>query len=158
MKTSKPDLFSQSIPQWSLVTVVLLVLAHCGAVAQPAPHHFRGIACAPDGVVTLSLDGSVSNLIPGLTGTISNQFIQAFDLYPVEASSNLVDWTRLATLLRTNNDPNPLLLQDLEATSCNHRFYRTVTNHLITLFPEPSGPYAVGVLDRVMVDPARTNL
>ncbi len=32
------------------------------------------------------------------------------------------------------------------------------TNHLLTPFPKPSGPFAVGTVDRVMVDPARTNL
>ncbi|MBM3883234.1 MAG: hypothetical protein FJ387_26570 [Verrucomicrobia bacterium] len=136
----------------------LLLLLCPNVIAQPLPHHFSGLARAPDGIVTLSLDGSESNLIPGLTGTISNQFMQMFDIYLVEASTNLADWTRLATLLRTNNDPTPLLFQDADATNFSRRFYRLATNHLITMFPKPSGPFAVGTLDRVMVDPARTNL
>src|SRR5437016_8778363 len=78
--------------------------------AQPVPHHFSGITALPDKTL-LSLDGSVSNMF-NLTTTISNQFMQMFDLYVVEASTNLADWTRLAVLLRTNNNPNPLLFQD----------------------------------------------
>ncbi len=80
-----------------------------------------------------------------------------FDLYIVEASTNLADWTWLAMLLRTNSDPNPLLFQDTNAPGLGHRFYRTPTNHLITSFLKPSGPFAVGTFDRVMIDPTRTN-
>ena len=123
---------------------------------QPAPHHFTGLTVLPDQTVTLSLDGSVSNMF-NLTGTISNQFQQMFDLYLVEASTNLLDWTRLALLLRTNNDPNPLLFHDTNAASFSQRFYRTSTNHLLTALPKPSGPFTVGTVDRVMTDPARTN-
>ncbi|HOW65730.1 MAG TPA: hypothetical protein P5186_23745 [Candidatus Paceibacterota bacterium] len=124
--------------------------------AQPVPHHFSGIAPSPDRTVALSQDGSVSNMF-NLTGTISNQFMQMFDLYAVEASTNLMDWSPLALLLRTNNNPNPLIVQDTNATGLNQRFYRTFTNHLLTAFPKPSGPFAVGTVDRVMIDPERTN-
>ncbi|MBM3882928.1 MAG: hypothetical protein FJ387_24935 [Verrucomicrobia bacterium] len=75
----------------------------------------------------------------------------------VEASTNLANWTPLATLLRTNDDPDPLLFQDTNAAGLSQRFYRTSTNHLLTAFPKPSGPFAVGTVDRVMLDPARTN-
>jgi predicted dienelactone hydrolase len=37
------------------------------------------------------------------------------------------------------------------------RFYRTFTNHLITAFPKPTGPFAIGTFSRVIADPARTN-
>jgi dienelactone hydrolase len=125
--------------------------------AQPVPHHFDGIATLPDRTITLSLGGSVSNMF-NLSGTISNQFIQMFDLYAVEASTNLMDWKPLALLLRTNNDLNPLIVQDTDAAGLSQRFYRAITNHLLTAFPKPSGLFAVGTVDRVMVDPARTNL
>ncbi|HNQ89145.1 MAG TPA: hypothetical protein PKM73_11065 [Verrucomicrobiota bacterium] len=124
--------------------------------AQPLPHQFTGIDVAPDRSVTLSLDGSSSNLVPGLSGAILSQFNQMVDLYIVEASANLTDWTRLALLRRTNNDSSPLLFRDSESSELPHRFYRTLTNHLITSFPVPSGPFAVGTCDRVMVDPSRT--
>jgi dienelactone hydrolase len=141
-----------------LVLKTLLLLATGASLcAQPVPHHFSGISRLADGTVALSLDGSVSKMF-NLTGTISNQFMQMFDLYPVEASTNLKDWTPLAMLLRTNNNPSPLIVVDTNAPGLPQRFYRTFTNHLLTAFPKPTGPFAVGTVDRVMMDPARTNL
>jgi hypothetical protein len=141
------------------VTLLLglrLVIPDAGCDAAQ-PHHFDRIAVAPDQTVTMSLDGNVANLIPGLSGTLQSLLNQMFDLYLVEASTNLTDWTRLATLPRTNNNPGPLSYQDTEAPNHAHRFYRTLTNHLITSFPKPTGPFTVGTLDRVMVDLNRTN-
>src|SRR5207244_200024 len=34
---------------------------------------------------------------------------------------------------------------------------RIFTNHLITPFPKPTGPYAVGTFSRLATDPSRTN-
>lgn len=140
-----------------LVLRLGLLLLVSNVSAQPVAHHFSGIAVLPDKTVTLRLDGSVANMF-SLTGTISNQFMQMFDMYAVEDSANLVDWARLASLLRTNSDPNPLQFHDTNAADGNRRFYRTFTNHLLTALPKPSGPFAVGTVDRVMKDPARTNL
>ncbi len=81
----------------------LLVLARLEVAAQPIPHHFSGLEVLPDQTVALSLDGSVSNMF-SLPATISNQFMQMFDLYLVDTSTNLADWTPLARLLRTNNN------------------------------------------------------
>ena len=64
--------------------------------AQPVPHHFTGISVSLDKAVTLSFDGSASNML-SLTGTISNQFGQLFDLYAVEASTNLTEWIVVST-------------------------------------------------------------
>ncbi|MCI0536532.1 MAG: hypothetical protein L0Z50_15035 [Verrucomicrobiales bacterium] len=125
--------------------------------AQPVPHHISGISRLPYKTISLSLAGSVSNLF-NVTGAVSNRFMQAFDLYPIEASSDLVNWTRLGLLLRTNSDPNPVAFVDADASGSSLGFYRTFTNHLITFFPKPTGPFAVGAIDRVMIDPARTNL
>jgi dienelactone hydrolase len=135
----------------------LLLPAHPTLSAQPVPHHFSSITVSLDQTATLSLDGSVAGMF-NLTGTISNQFMQMFDLYPVEASTSLTEWTCLALLLRTNNDPNPLHFDDTNAAALSQRFYRIPTNHLLTASPKPSGPFAVGRVDRVMLDPARTNL
>ena len=39
------------------------------------------------------------------------------------------------------------------------RFYCTYTNQFLTFYPAPTGPFPVGTVDRVMIDPARgTNL
>jgi hypothetical protein len=143
--------------RWTTLVLGLRLATLSAGGGQPVPHHFGGIAVAPDLTATLSLNGSVSNLIPGLTGTSSYEFMQMFDLYIVEASTNLADWTRLAMLLRTNNDPNPLLFHDTNAPGLSRRFYHTPTNHLITSFFKPSGPFAVGTFDRVTIDPTRTN-
>lgn len=158
-KQAKPSHASTLCVHASLRSVLLTLLLSAGAhlSAQPMPHQFSGITALPDETVSLTLDGSVSNMF-NLTGTISNQFMQMFDLYPVEVSSNLLDWTPLAMLLRTNTDPNPLPFQDTNAAGFDKRFYRTPTNHLLTASLMPTGPYAVGTVDRVMVDPARTNL
>ncbi len=139
-----------------LILLGLLLTVPPNLWAQPVPHHFSGITALPDKTIALSLDGSVSNMF-NLSGTISNQFWQMFDLYTVEASAELTDWRPLASLLRTNNNSNPLIVQDTNAAGLGQGFYRTFTNHLLTAFPKPSGPFAVGTVDRVMIDPARTN-
>ena len=136
----------------SILLTCLIALVGLGAsLAQPT-----GISAAPDKTVTLSLHGSVSNLF-NVTGTVRAQFMQMFDRYVVEASTNLTDWTRLATLLRTNSDPNPLLFQHTNAAGFERLFYRTYTNHLITGFPKPSGPFAVGTVSKILSDPSRSN-
>ncbi|MCI0542099.1 MAG: hypothetical protein L0Z50_43465, partial [Verrucomicrobiales bacterium] len=160
--TSQSDLLGRGTrTAWrGLISACVMLCLAAGSkpelCAQPMRHHFSGVAVLPDQIVTLTLDGSVSNMF-NLTGTISNQFMQMFDLYPVDASTNLLDWTRLAVPLRTNNNPNPLLFQDTNAAGLDRRFYRTPTNHLLTAFPKPTGPFAVGTIDRVMIDPTRTN-
>ena len=136
---------------------VLLSTTPGSICAQPVAHHFDSITALPDQTIKLSLDGCVSNMF-NLTGTVRNQFMQMFDLYLVEVSSNLDDWTPLAMPLRTNSNPSQLTVDDTNALGLHQRFYRTVTNHLLTAFPKPSGPFTVGTVDRVMIDPARTNL
>src|SRR5688572_20532003 len=114
-------------------TVVITNLA--GAVTSqvarlvfPGPHGFSGITGLEDGRSLLSL-----------TGGVATRFWPYFDLYPVEASTNLMDWTPLVWLLRTNQPPNDLFYVDLEARALNERFYRTFTNHLVTPELPPTG-------------------
>ena len=134
-------------------TVVVTNLA--GAVTSdvatlifPGPHNFSGAG------ITSSEDGRI---LLNLTGGVAARFWPYFDVYPLEASTNLTDWTHLAWLLRTNQPPNDLLYVDSEAHALNQRFYRTFTNHLITPELPPTGPYAVGTTTRVVTDPSRTN-
>jgi dienelactone hydrolase len=114
--------------------------------AQSVSHHFTSIAKLPDNAVTLSLGGSVSNL-----------FASFYDLYVIEASPNLTNWMPLAILVRTNAQANTLLLTDTNAAQLDRRFYRIFTNHLITPFPKPTGPYAVGTFSRLVTDPSQTD-
>lgn len=136
--------------------LALLLPLGPNSLAQPIPHHFSAITVASEKSVALSLDGSVSNLL-NVTDSIRAQFMQMLDLYIVEASTNLADWTRLAMLSRTNNDPAPLLFQDTNAASLKHRFYRTFTNNFVTGFPKPSGPFTVGTVSLILTDSSRSN-
>jgi dienelactone hydrolase len=111
------------------------------------PHWISSIELLPDRSVQLTFAGG-----------LHTRFHDYFDLYPIEVSSNLVDWTPLVTLLRTNADTNVLTCTDWETTNHATRFYRTPTNHLLTpFFLKPSGPYPVGVVSRLLTDPARRN-
>jgi len=109
-------------------------------------HRFDGVAVLPDGAVQLTLGGGVHR-----------RFTNYFDLYPIEVSSNLVDWAPLVTLQRTNSSTNALVYTDAEAGTASQRFYRTVTNHLITPVTQPTGPFPVGVVSRMLTDPSRRN-
>jgi dienelactone hydrolase len=111
-----------------------------------AAHRFDRIAMLPDQSVQLTLGGGVHK-----------RFKDYFDLYPIEVSTNLVDWTPLVTLQRTNSSTNAFTYTDSQAGTSDMRFYRTVTNNLITPLRKPTGPFAVGVISRLLTDPTRRN-
>jgi poly(3-hydroxybutyrate) depolymerase len=111
------------------------------------PHGFEAVRVQPDRSVELSL-----------CGCVNQRFSNYFDLYPIEVSSNLVDWTPLVTLQRTNASTAPLAYTDTEAANLDTRFYRTPRTNLITPFVfKPTGPFPVGVTARVLTDPSRRN-
>ncbi len=56
-----------------------------------APHSLSGIQAEPDGSVSLTFKGETTAL-----------FAPYYDLYPLEASTDLVNWAPLVTLQRTN--------------------------------------------------------
>jgi hypothetical protein len=109
-------------------------------------HRIDRITANPDHTISLSLAG----LVPSL-------FAPYYDIYLLEASTNLVDWSPLAMLQRTNDSTDALNYLDADATNFDQRFYRTLTNILVTPFPKPSGPYPVGTVSRLLTDPSRTN-
>lgn len=115
-------------------------------VTNTHPHRFEQIAVAPDQKILLSMLGGADQ-----------HFKDYFDLYPVEVSANLVDWTPLSTLLRTNTSTNVFTYTDTTATNFGLRFYRTPTNELITPWAKPTGPFAVGEVTRLLEDPTRRN-
>ncbi len=142
--------------------VLVVVLAAGGPPfltlrAQPVPHHFDRIQALPDRTIMLTLDGSISGMFTNLAPAVSNTIRPMVDLYPVDGSANLRDWTRLSVLVRTNSDLNPPLFHDTSVAASSQRFYRTPTNQLLTGFPAPGGPFAVGTFSRVLTDPLRTN-
>jgi dienelactone hydrolase len=92
-----------------------------------------------------------------LTGRVTTLFRPYFDLFPIDSSDDLATWRRQAILLRTNTSINPLVYYDTEAAHSLARFYRTVTNLLITPNVNPTGPYSVGRISLLLSDPSRTN-
>jgi len=111
-----------------------------------APHSLSGIQAEPGGSVTLSFAGETTA-----------PFAPYYDLYPLEASTNLVDWAPLATLQRSNTALNTLQFLDTNAPMFNQRFYRTPTNQLATPDPQPSGPYPVGTFSMLLTNINRNN-
>jgi dienelactone hydrolase len=109
-------------------------------------HQFDRINPLPDHTVALQLSGSVP--------APANPY---FDLYLIEASPDLADWTPLVSLLRTNTSTSVLMYIDQAPDTLPQRFYRMATNSLITPFPEPTGPFSVGTFVRQLTDASRTN-
>ncbi len=116
------------------------------------PHRFDGVRVFPDGSVTLTLGGGFT---PGLS--LSNRFVPYLDLYPIEVSSNLVDWAPLTLLVRTNSATNALVYTDASGVGNPQRFYRVATRTFITPNQPPTGLYRVGRIDRWLTDPTRRN-
>jgi hypothetical protein len=102
--------------------------------------------------ITASLDGNVSL---NLAGVAPSPFAPYYDIFPLEVSTNLLDWSPLAMLQRVNDSTDAVGYRDTGARNLNQRFYRTPTNFLTTPFPKPSGPYPVGTLSRLLTDPSR---
>ncbi len=112
----------------------------------PTPHSLSGIQVQSDGSARLAFIGETT--LP---------FAPYYELYPLEASTNLVNWAPLATLQRTNTALDTLRFVDTNAPGFSQRFYRTPTNQLATPDPQPTGPYSVGTFSMVMIDPSRRN-
>ena len=93
----------------------------------------------------------------GLAGEVNGPIGPYYDLYPLEVSSNLVDWSPLVTLRRTNAALAQLNFVDSEAARFHSRFYRMPTNHFATYLPAPTGPFPIGVTSRLLTDASRPN-
>jgi dienelactone hydrolase len=111
-----------------------------------APHSFGGVQAQPGGSMSL-----------GLEGETTASFARYYDLYPLESSTNLVNWAPLATVQRTNGALDTLRFLDADAPQFSQRFYRTPTNQLATPDPRPTGPYPIGTFSMLLTDPSRTN-
>jgi hypothetical protein len=112
--------------------VLTLSLTAIAQTPSPSFHHVSAIHSTAEGSVLLRL-----------TGTPSVPLQRLYDLFPIEASANLIDWQPLATVLRTNVT-NEVVFADADAKNLPARFYRTSTNHFATAFLSPTGPYPVG--------------
>jgi uncharacterized repeat protein (TIGR03803 family) len=111
-----------------------------------APHNLVGIQAESSGSMSLAFAGATSAL-----------FAPYYDMYPLETSSNLVDWAPLAMLQYTNAALGALSFLDTNAPDFNLRFYRTPTNQLPTPDPKPTGPYPVGTFSLLLTNTNRGN-
>lgn len=111
-----------------------------------ARHKLNGIQVEPGRSVGLNFAGETAA-----------SFAPYYDLYPLEASSNLVDWAPLATLQRSNTALDTLGFLDTNASQFGQRFYRTPTNQLATPDPQPTGPYAIGTFSMLLTNVNRNN-
>jgi predicted dienelactone hydrolase len=143
MKHASPTKSHYFLPGIPFVWLVLS-LGHLEVAAQP--HSCRSVAVQPGGPATVTLAGKAPSAFRAYS-----------ELYPLEASTNLADWLLVASLQHTSSPLASLTFVDTNASEFNRRFYRTPSNVLVTPFPKPSGPFAVGTFSRVISDPARTN-
>jgi dienelactone hydrolase len=113
---------------------------------QGEQHRMAAINLLPDRTVSLELAGSPPA-----------QFRSYFDIYLLEASSNLINWVPLPALLRTNSSANLPLYVEAEAFGYPTRFYRTFASDLPTPLPKPTGPYVTGTTSLLLTDSSRTH-
>lgn len=135
----------------------------CESYAGVATWVFEGVLQLPKPVTLPShrisaisyRSGEVASLaLGGATPPAALQ--KYFDLYPLEASEDLKVWEPIATIVRTNVT-NEIVYVDADMAAHRMRFYRTPTNQFSTPFLAPTGPFAVGTLERTLADPTRTN-
>jgi dienelactone hydrolase len=144
----KPQIIDKirTTPAIRVLAIVLWCTTIQSRAQAPLAHSFAHIAVLPDGAASLTLTGHVSAIL-----------WQYFDIYPLEASSDLVNWKPLATLVRSNASRDALVYSDIKAVNLTDRFYRTFTNQFVTALTKPTGPYPVGRVNRLVTDPSRTN-
>jgi Immunoglobulin I-set domain/Platelet-activating factor acetylhydrolase, isoform II len=112
---------------------------------MPAPHNLN---------ITQPQTGD--GVLLSFSGGTSPTFAPYFDIFPLETSTNLVDWTPLAVLERTNSALlDGVQFPDSEAPKFQNRFYRTPTNTLPTFDIQPTGPHAVGTFSLLLTNNLR---
>jgi len=132
---------------FSTAAAIAFLATTFDSLAQaPLPHSFAGITVLSDGTTSLTL-----------TGRVASALRPYFDIYPLDASSDLVTWQPLATLIRSNASTEALTYSDPEAAHFPSRFYRTFKSQFVTPLAKPAGPYAVGRVYRLVTDLSRTN-
>jgi uncharacterized repeat protein (TIGR03803 family) len=151
--SSRLSLANPQPAQWGYYSVIVSNASGCvtSQVAElkvfvAAPHSMSGIQVESNGSVSLSLAGETTA-----------PFGPYYDLYPLEASTNLVDWAPLATVQGTNEALDTLSFLDTNAPEFSQRFYLTPSNSLPTPDPQPTGPHPVGTFSMLLTDPSRTN-
>lgn len=134
-----------------LQTAIFALTLGAGAMevrAQVQPHSF-GLPERENDTIAFPLQGNTPLSVRPF-----------FDIYPIQTSTNLSDWQTEVLLIRTNASTNTPVLavhRPVRRLGAQPAFYRTPTNHFVTPLPQPTGPYAVGVFDRLLTDTSRSN-
>lgn len=110
------------------------------------PHDFDQLRVASDGGLSISLRGKAHS-----------RFNDFLNLFPLEQSSDLGRWSALGMPFRTNRSVAPLTFVGSIPRGMASGFFRTPTRQFLTPTAPPTGPYAVGRLDRWLTDPSRRN-
>lgn len=121
-------------------------------ITEMRPHRLECVRQPADGTVVLKLTGGFAS---GLG--LSNRFRPYFDVFPIETSSNLVDWSPWRSVVRTNASGAETVVKDAEVPNFGQRYYRTPSNNFVSPLRAPTGPYRVGYTDRVLQDDTRRN-
>jgi dienelactone hydrolase len=130
-----------------LIQLLVAMLALSALPSQAAAEHvISHLSRQNDGEVTLELMGAAPVA-----------YRNYYDLFPLEISNDLTQWTPWMTLLRTNRLTDAIIAVDDTASGLEKRFYRTPTNLLITPIPRPTGAYTVGTVCRLFTDPSSSN-
>jgi len=92
-----------------------------------------------------------------INSQLSPLYANTFDVFWIDASQNLDDWTRLGFVAKRNNTTEAVSFLDATARTHTQSFYRIPSRSCIAPVPPPSGPYAVGVSQRILTDNSRRN-
>ena len=92
-----------------------------------------------------------------LRGQAHARFNDYFNLFPLEQSSDLGSWSALGMLVRTNLSAVPTAYVGSIPPGAASGFFRTPTRQFLTPSAPPTGPHAVGRMDRWLIDPTRRN-
>jgi dienelactone hydrolase len=108
------------------------------------PARFEAVTALPDGGLRLTTVGRVPSL-----------FAKYHDLYRAETSVDLAHWSPWLTLLATNNATSAPSFVDAHMASQPMRYYRLSSQHGLTPYGRPPGPFPVGVVSRMVHDPSQ---
>lgn len=133
---------SSGIQLGALSMVTVTIVDATGMEAR----RFNGIHRQKDGSLRLELSGS-----------FSQRFLTHYSLFQIESSTDLKTWNCLPLMGHPNRSTNAPFLMLTNGAMAGGQFYRLMASPLITPLPPPTGPHAVGVTKRLMLDPNRRN-
>ncbi|MEW6157846.1 MAG: Calx-beta domain-containing protein, partial [Verrucomicrobiota bacterium] len=110
--------------------------------AGVAPRRFESIRRVPEGIEI------------EVVGSLSSRFRSYYSIFQIERSEDFKSWNWLPLVSHKNTSSAFAMITDSLRGS---GFYRLIEAPLFAAGPPPTGPYAVGVTRRFIVDPKRRN-